>query len=358
MTERFVAVLMGSDSDLPVMRTTFEVFDRLGIAFEARITSAHRTPDATRTYVHDAAARGCAVFIAAAGLAAHLAGAVAAETVRPVIGVPIDAGPLNGLDALLSTVQMPAGIPVATVAIGRAGARNAAWLAAQISGHRRPEGGGEAARRACGGRRRRRGEQRRARRHVRQSVRLHRAVDLLRGGGVIAYPTEAVYGLGCDPWCATALDRVLAIKRRRLAKGFILIGARCDHLEPFVRPDWMEWVERQFARAPRPTDSPVTWLVPARAGVPAAVTGRRRARDAKVAVRITSHPVASALCRGFGGAIVSTSANAAAAPPVRRALDARLRLGSRLDLVVPGPTGGHVRPSALRDAVTGRVLRA
>ncbi len=132
MTARFVAVLMGSGSDLPVMQTTFEVFDRLGVVYEARITSAHRTPDATRAYVHDAASRGCAVFIAAAGLAAHLAGAVAAETIRPVIGVPIDAGPLKGLDALLSTVQMPAGIPVATVAIGRAGARNAAWLAAQI----------------------------------------------------------------------------------------------------------------------------------------------------------------------------------------------------------------------------------
>ena len=132
MTDRFVAVLMGSDSDLPTMRTTFEVFDRLGVSYEARITSAHRTPEATRAYVHDADRRGCAVFVAAAGLAAHLAGAVAAETVRPVIGVPIDAGPLKGLDALLSTVQMPAGIPVATVAIGRAGARNAAWLAAQI----------------------------------------------------------------------------------------------------------------------------------------------------------------------------------------------------------------------------------
>ena len=132
MTDRFVAVLMGSDSDLPVMRTTFEVFERLGVVYEARITSAHRTPEDTRAYVRDAGARGCAVFIAAAGLAAHLAGAVAAETVRPVIGVPIDAGPLKGLDALLSTVQMPAGIPVATVAIGRAGARNAAWLAAQI----------------------------------------------------------------------------------------------------------------------------------------------------------------------------------------------------------------------------------
>ncbi len=130
--ERFVAVLMGSGSDLPTMQATVEVLERLGVAHEVRITSAHRTPEATRTYVNDAASRGCAVFIAAAGLAAHLAGAVAAETTRPVIGVPMEAGPLSGLDALLSTVQMPGGIPVATVAIGKAGARNAAWLAAQI----------------------------------------------------------------------------------------------------------------------------------------------------------------------------------------------------------------------------------
>jgi len=130
--ERFVAVLMGSDSDLPVMQGALDVLSRLEIAHEVRITSAHRTPDQTRDYVRDADARGCAVFIAAAGMAAHLAGAVAAQTVRPVIGVPIDAGPLQGFDALLSTVQMPGGIPVASVAIGAAGAKNAAWLAAQM----------------------------------------------------------------------------------------------------------------------------------------------------------------------------------------------------------------------------------
>lgn len=128
----FVAVLMGSDSDLAVMQGCLDVLAALDLPFEARVTSAHRTPEATRDYVADAESRGCAVFIAAAGLAAHLAGAVAAQTSRPVIGVPIDAGALKGLDALLSTVQMPAGVPVATVAIGSAGARNAAWLAAQI----------------------------------------------------------------------------------------------------------------------------------------------------------------------------------------------------------------------------------
>ena len=131
MTKPFVAILMGSDSDLPIMEASFDILEKLGIAYEAKVTSAHRTPDATHSYVKDADKRGCAAFICAAGMAAHLAGAVSANTLRPVIGVPIN-GSLDGLDALLSTVQMPGGIPVATVAIGKAGAKNAAYLAAQI----------------------------------------------------------------------------------------------------------------------------------------------------------------------------------------------------------------------------------
>jgi 5-(carboxyamino)imidazole ribonucleotide mutase len=132
MSQPFVAVLMGSKSDLPTLEKTVEVLTGLGIPYELKITSAHRTPDATHAYVKDADARGCAVFIAAAGLAAHLAGTVAGLTLKPVIGLPLDAGPLKGLDSLLSTVQMPGGIPVATVAIGGAGAKNAGYLAAQI----------------------------------------------------------------------------------------------------------------------------------------------------------------------------------------------------------------------------------
>ena len=131
MEKPFVAIVMGSDSDLPVMEACFGVLKSLGIPFGARITSAHRTPKATKDFVEDADARGCGAFIAAAGMAAHLAGAVAAITVKPVIGIPINSS-LDGLDALLSTVQMPGGIPVATVAIGKAGAKNAAYLAAQI----------------------------------------------------------------------------------------------------------------------------------------------------------------------------------------------------------------------------------
>lgn len=132
MTQAFVAVLMGSDSDLPTMQATLDILNKFNITFEAKVTSAHRTPAATHRYVADAEARGCKVFICAAGLAAHLAGAVAGITTRPVIGVPIDCGPLHGQDALLSTVMMPGGVPVATVAIGKAGAKNAGYLAAQM----------------------------------------------------------------------------------------------------------------------------------------------------------------------------------------------------------------------------------
>ena len=132
MAEAFVAIMMGSESDLPVMRSSMGILEQFSIPYEVRITSAHRTPKYTQEYVCDAEVRGCKVFIAAAGMAAHLAGAVAAQTIKPVIGVPIDAGSLQGIDALLSTVQMPGGIPVACVAIGKAGAKNAAYLALQI----------------------------------------------------------------------------------------------------------------------------------------------------------------------------------------------------------------------------------
>lgn len=127
-----VAVLMGSDSDLPVMKKCLEQLKKLGIFHEVSVLSAHRTPDACADYVRNAPARGIQIFIAAAGGAAHLAGVVAAHTVCPVIAVPIASTSLQGLDSLLAMVQMPPGIPVATVAIGDFGAANAGLLAAQI----------------------------------------------------------------------------------------------------------------------------------------------------------------------------------------------------------------------------------
>lgn len=131
-TKPLVGVLMGSTSDKDVMEGCVEVLKELGIPFEVRMSSAHRMPRETRDYAETASGRGVEVIIAGAGWAAHLAGFVAAHTTLPVIGVPIDSSPLQGMDALLSTVQMPPGIPVATVALGKGGARNAAVLAAQI----------------------------------------------------------------------------------------------------------------------------------------------------------------------------------------------------------------------------------
>ena len=127
-----VGVLIGSDSDLPVMAGCARVLEEYGIGYEARVLSAHRTPDDTARYVRAAEGRGLRVLVAGAGGAAHLAGAVAAHTSLPVIGVPLASSPLGGFDALLATVQMPKGVPVATVAVGGAGAENAAILVAQI----------------------------------------------------------------------------------------------------------------------------------------------------------------------------------------------------------------------------------
>lgn len=127
-----VGIIVGSDSDLPLVQETTGILDKLDIPFEITIGSAHRTPNRVTEYVSNAAERGIQVIIAVAGLAAHLPGVVASRTLLPVIGVPVDGGPLNGVDALCSIVQMPGGIPVASMAIGKAGARNAAVFAAQI----------------------------------------------------------------------------------------------------------------------------------------------------------------------------------------------------------------------------------
>ncbi len=125
-----VAIIMGSDSDLPVVEKAFSVFGEFGVPYEVHVYSAHRTPLEARTFSENAARNGFGVIVAAAGMAAHLAGAIAANTVLPVIGIPVKSGNLGGMDALLSTVMMPSGIPVATVAID--GAKNAAYLACEI----------------------------------------------------------------------------------------------------------------------------------------------------------------------------------------------------------------------------------
>jgi 5-(carboxyamino)imidazole ribonucleotide mutase len=130
---------MGSTSDWKHLRPAVEILRELGLNFRVHVTSAHRTPQRTVDLIRAAEEDGCRVFICAAGMAAHLAGVVAAHTIRPVLGVPLPGGVLDGVDALLSTVQMPGGVPVATFAVGSAGARNSAYFAAQIVAQERPE---------------------------------------------------------------------------------------------------------------------------------------------------------------------------------------------------------------------------
>ena len=129
---KFVSIIMGSKSDYEVMKECANTLKKFNVPFEMIISSAHRSPDRTKSYIKQAEQKGARVFIAAAGMAAHLAGAVAATTIKPVIGVPMKGGAMDGMDAMLSTVQMPSGMPVATLAMAKAGATNAAYLAMQI----------------------------------------------------------------------------------------------------------------------------------------------------------------------------------------------------------------------------------
>ena len=127
-----VAIIMGSDSDLPIVEAAFPILESFGVNYTKNVLSAHRTPHAVIDFINKSESNGCKVFIAAAGMAAHLAGALAAHTTKPVIGIPIESGGMGGMDSLLSTVMMPPGVPVATVAIGKSGAKNSAILAVQI----------------------------------------------------------------------------------------------------------------------------------------------------------------------------------------------------------------------------------
>jgi phosphoribosylaminoimidazole carboxylase PurE protein len=139
MKKPLVGIVMGSASDRSIMEEAGGVLQRFEVPYEMTVASAHRSPERAREYARSAHTRGLKVIIAGAGGAAHLAGSIAAETVLPVIGVPIDSSPLQGMDALLATVQMPAGVPVATMAVGKAGARNAGLLAVQILALHHPE---------------------------------------------------------------------------------------------------------------------------------------------------------------------------------------------------------------------------
>jgi len=177
---------------------------------------------------------------------------------------------------------------------------------------------------------------------------LQQAVRTVRHGGIIAYPTESVFGLGCDPLRLDAVVRLLELKQRPAAKGLILIASDVEQLLPFLLPLDPSFRERVLASWP----GPVTWLLPARPETP----GLLRGRHETLAVRVTAHPAAAALCRACGHALVSTSANVGGRPPARSALAVRRIFGEAIDYVLPGEAGG-APVTEIRDALSNRIVR-
>lgn len=178
---------------------------------------------------------------------------------------------------------------------------------------------------------------------------LKRAARVIQAGGVIAYPTEAVYGLGCDPFNHAAVMRLLALKHRPMDKGLILIAANMEQLEPFIAP--LDEASLQTLNATWP--GPVTWLLPARPETPVWLRGHHHT----IAVRVTKHPLAAALCQATGHALVSTSANLAGCQPARTPLRVKQQFGNQLDYLLTAPTGSHSQPTTIRDLQTGKTLR-
>jgi L-threonylcarbamoyladenylate synthase len=176
-------------------------------------------------------------------------------------------------------------------------------------------------------------------------------VAALRAGGVVAYPTEAVYGLGCDPGNRQACERLFAIKRRPMSQGVLLIAAEFAELEPYV--DLSSVPAAAMARAAATWPGPHTWIFPRAAEAPDWLAGAH----AGIAIRVTAHEPAAALCRRFGGALVSTSANRHGEPPAQSAQDVRAVFGDDVDAILNGPLGGLERPTPIRDAISGVVVR-
>lgn len=182
-------------------------------------------------------------------------------------------------------------------------------------------------------------------------ARLQQAIDALRRGGVIACPTEAVWGLGCDPFDEAAVMRLLAIKGRDVGKGLLLVAADASQLDGLV--DWDALPAERRDRVLASWPGAHTWVLPATPRVPRWITGDHDG----VAARVTAHPLVAGLCRAFGDPLVSTSANAAGEPPARTEAGLAPTLRAALDAVLPGATGGLERPTPIRDARSGGTLR-
>ena len=179
---------------------------------------------------------------------------------------------------------------------------------------------------------------------------LRQAAQTLKSGGIIACPTEAVYGLSCDPLQQPAVDRLLAIKNRDVGKGLILVASSIEQLPSFVTiPD----IRRDAILQSWP--GPVTWLLPAAAA--AAAPAWLRGDHDSIAMRITAHPQMAALCEAFGNCLVSTSANISGLPPAKSALQVQQQLGKQIDLILHAETGALPKPTTIRDAITGKTIR-
>lgn len=179
---------------------------------------------------------------------------------------------------------------------------------------------------------------------------LRQAASILHAGGIIAYPTETVFGLGCDPLNHNAVHSLLALKQRPVEKGLILIGARLEHLLPFIHVSDDKLLQKLLAPTPQPT----TWVVPARPHTPSWLTGQHDS----IAIRITSHPIAAAICNRFHGAIVSTSANPAGQPPARSSLSVKRYFGDKLDYLLHAAINTNNKPSEIRDLLNDKCFRS
>ena len=179
---------------------------------------------------------------------------------------------------------------------------------------------------------------------------LKNAVRIIHTGGIVAYPTEAVFGLGCDPYNLDAVWRLIQLKRRAIDKGFILIASDLKQLCPFIEPIDKQIEDKILANWP----GPVTWLLPARPTVPPLIRGCHNT----IAIRVTAHPVASMLCHALGHALVSTSANITGRHPATNVFEVRLTFGGKIEYLLPGRTGKHQQPSKIRNALTDKTIRA
>lgn len=179
---------------------------------------------------------------------------------------------------------------------------------------------------------------------------LRSALQCLKQGKIIAYPTEAVYGFGCDPFNSDAVTRLLQLKQRSIEKGLILVAAEWSQIESLVEPIPPRALAQVLATWP----GPYTWLFPARSATPNWIRGRHRT----VALRVSAHPIVQQLCKAYGGPIVSTSANREGEPPLRDSRTLQMMFGKQIDLIIPGKVGGQNNPTTIRDAVSGLVVRA